>query len=383
MKDEKITLTISADYLKHWTAYDALRELYQNLFDREIEDESARWNSDISFKGNEYGTLTLTSLNSSLTRRTLILGESTKTDDNKTIGKFGEGYKLAILVLLREGMTVKIFTGNEIWNFNLEYNEQFDAKMLTVTITPTPPDGVNNEDLIMQVINMPKRIWSSYSQYNLLLQRNVQKIDTDKCEVLLDTRNRSKLFLGGLFVSKYHGTSLYGYNFKPEVFTLGRDRNIVEGLSANWEAARALTQATIENLDVLKNVVDNMDSDDIANAEYFKSSINVLADALWDKFITAHPGCIPVYDQWSRDELEKKYINIALISVTSKEETILELSLGYGTALASLEKRPPAPEPSTVVNEFYDIYSGDMSDIVKAAYAKDVMTEAVNWEVSR
>ena len=379
MKEEKITLTLSADYLEHWTIYDALRELYQNVFDRAEEDSpNAKW-----FSGTVKSKtiqLSLGNLDTGIDRKTLILGVTSKRDNRNAIGKFGEGYKLAILVLLRNKIDVQVTTWSEIWTFKLEHNEQFDTEMLTIYIEKSEHI---NEDLTFLITGIPKKVWSSYSQYNLKLQKNLKVIETAKCNVLTDERNRSKIFIGGLYICKYIGTSIYGYDFHPNVFELGRDRNIVEGFNANWQASKALTQATIENLKVMELVIDNItESDDTRYISSFADSSEVLLDAMWTKFITAYPDTLPVWTEWNKKYIQRSYLNVQLTIVKEREYEILVKSDGYKRAFEILENRPPAPTPLEIVNRFYDEYGADMSDSLRTAYAQDIMTEAVNWIIS-
>ena len=380
MKEEKIVLTLSSEYLGHWTVYDALRELYQNVFDRQEEDENASWFSE-NTKNSEGVSLLLGNKATLLDRKTLILGVTSKKDDKNAIGKFGEGYKLAILVLLRNSIKVSLVTGHEQWTFGLEHVPQFGMKMLVVTIKQLPISK-QSHDLIFKIVNIPVKAWNSYSQFNLRLQPKIKLIVTDTCDVLLDKRNRGKIFVGGLYICKYVGSSIYGYDFHPDVFPLGRDRNIIEGFSANWEAARALTQATVENVKVLNNVVDNISkSDDTRFMSSFTNSSSVLIDALWNKFIIAYPDTLPVDSEWRSKSLQKEYVSIKLTIVTEREYEVLCKSKGYKEAKKVLEERPPAPTPEEIVNGFYDKHVDKMSKDLMSAFANELMTEAINWKV--
>ena len=87
--DNTLAYPISPDYVKSWTPVRALCELIANALD---EDPNAR----VSWAG---GVLTIADDGPGIPEEGLVLGHSTKTADQ--IGQFGEGKKLAALVLAR------------------------------------------------------------------------------------------------------------------------------------------------------------------------------------------------------------------------------------------------------------------------------------------
>ncbi|WP_430788154.1 hypothetical protein [Actinoplanes sp. G11-F43] len=87
--DNTIAYPISPDYVKSWTPVRAVSELIANALD---EDEHAQ----VSWAD---GVLTIVDKGPGIPEEGLILGVSTKTDQQ--IGQFGEGKKLACLVLAR------------------------------------------------------------------------------------------------------------------------------------------------------------------------------------------------------------------------------------------------------------------------------------------
>ena len=96
----KYELTISTKYVPDWTYVEAVRELLQNAIDNEAVDENNKY--EAVYLADEE-KLNISNKSSKLTLDTLLLGVSTKRDDNRTIGQHGEGYKIAFMVLAREG----------------------------------------------------------------------------------------------------------------------------------------------------------------------------------------------------------------------------------------------------------------------------------------
>lgn len=82
-------LTLAKDYSKKWGLQEALRELLQNAIDfaNESEDNTMTINYD-----EETSTLSIANKNSILTKKTLLLGYTSKENNPNSIGKFGEGY---------------------------------------------------------------------------------------------------------------------------------------------------------------------------------------------------------------------------------------------------------------------------------------------------
>jgi len=99
----RYTLTLSPDYVKNWTIKDAIREFIQNAIDQESLDISNMKNIEVIDD-----TLYIANATSILTKKSLLLGGGTKKEGDSNIGQFGEGYKVGLLVLLREGFNVEM-----------------------------------------------------------------------------------------------------------------------------------------------------------------------------------------------------------------------------------------------------------------------------------
>ena len=76
-------ITISPNYVSNWGIKEAIRELLQNA----IDGETNGYQKIIDYNGQ---TLNITSLGIELEAKDLILGCSSKTEQDGMIGKYGE-----------------------------------------------------------------------------------------------------------------------------------------------------------------------------------------------------------------------------------------------------------------------------------------------------
>lgn len=91
MKDEttinSYELTLTPNYVSDWNFNDALRELIQNGTDQEVLDPDNEFQIDYSQKEK---VLRLKNRKSVLKINTLLLGRSSKANNEDTVGQFGE-----------------------------------------------------------------------------------------------------------------------------------------------------------------------------------------------------------------------------------------------------------------------------------------------------
>lgn len=88
--------------------------------------------SSRSFTTEKKKTLRLVNQKSVLKINTLLLGRSSKANNEDTVGQFGEGYKIAALVLNRLGKTFTIYNNEkgEIWESRFKNSEKWLEKIL-------------------------------------------------------------------------------------------------------------------------------------------------------------------------------------------------------------------------------------------------------------
>jgi hypothetical protein len=106
IKPKEIVYPISLSYVPEWGAWEVIRELVSNAIDTRTAWSMTR----------EADDLVITDSGTGLVIRQLLFGVSEKADSN-AIGQFGEGLKLAMLVLTRMGLTARVSSGVlRLWN---------------------------------------------------------------------------------------------------------------------------------------------------------------------------------------------------------------------------------------------------------------------------
>ena len=226
----KVQLTISPDYVDSWTYVEAVRELFQNALDNEAIAPDNKM-----FFSYEGGVLSIGNKSSVLTVDSLLLGSSSKRNDGRTIGSHGEGYKIALMVLLREGKCVTIYNygANEIWRTRLVKSRKFKGSLLVeVSIERgglIVRKGSNN--LVIEVKGVTETEYESIKSSNLNLQSDVERLISDGYgSVLLNDKFKGDIFIRGLYVTHIDDLT-YGYDLLPDVVHLDRDRKLVDALS--------------------------------------------------------------------------------------------------------------------------------------------------------
>lgn len=221
MLDRIYELPLSQSYVRHWGVVEGVRELFQNALD-----------SDSPF---EYqlgpDSLRITSRFSRLEPKTLLLGTTSKADARDKIGSFGEGYKIALLVLTRAGVNVRVENNDRLWVPSFKRSRQFEDEVLCIRDS-SYPEG-RGQGLTFSLEGLDESDLDAIRETNMHMWAHVGEVlTTSRGEILLE--HPGKLFVNGLFVCK---TQLkYGYNMKPEYLRLERDRQTVSTFDLAFQA---------------------------------------------------------------------------------------------------------------------------------------------------
>ena len=296
---ETYELTLTENYVSDWDFYDAIRELIQNGTDQEILDTSNHF--DMIYDPGEK-VLRFVNATSKLKINTLLLGRSSKTNNSDTVGQFGEGYKIAALVLNRIGKTFTIYNNNknEVWTSKFTNSKKWLEKILQFTVTKNETD---NKGLVIEIGNVT--YWEYEGISDIWLQRYEEKNDVEKIptmygEILLNDELSGRIFVNGLSVNSKNEMH-YGYNFKPKYIKLERDRRTCDDWEMGYVTTRMICEAVLAGSLSIYEVTKlaDMDAKDIYHMSfaYYEENVAKVKELLLQQFDAQYLDSIPVETQ--------------------------------------------------------------------------------------
>lgn len=268
----KHVLSLTPDYVLEWGFWSAVRELLQNAIDQHRNDPQCR----VVFEYDaEARCLTVGATACRLEPRTLLLGVTSKAFDRNAIGQFGEGYKLALLVLARSSYEVVIANGDETWTPSFEYSDEYGTSVLS--IARAQADESTN-GVLFSIRDV------SQANFADVVERYLPNVPTDR--ILYEDHHKGRVFVAGLFVCKMDLE--YGYNFAPGRIKLDRDRGMASSFDVSWEASKLWEQsgdkeALYENL-----------KEGIPDTSYLQLRSPVTNDYVVSQYLAETPTAIPV-----------------------------------------------------------------------------------------
>lgn len=341
VKRTTLELTVSPGYVREWGLWEALRELIQNALD--AEDLGAHL--DIHFKQLKSGpTLEIETRGITMDRKNLLLGETTKHDSANQRGKFGEGFKLAWLVLLRLGHGVKCKSGDEIWEPEFGRSDAFGADLLKVQVRPaTYFNGVKQT-----ITGISEDEWEKIKPRLRKFAKGQTALSLNSGVTLLkDPEHKGMIFCRGIYVET-KPDAVYGYDM-PNL-QLDRDRK----RSDEWALNSAITQAwgtyieqcqTVEELWTVLSDANCFEAQCIARESWRKSPLTGL---LVKKFREQYgEDIVPVTNMAESMEADHYGIKTKVMP----EFLCKLLTLETGTAKEAMKSRNKQPKHGVSFSE--------------------------------
>ena len=309
----RFELGMSLDYCSNWCVADAVREFFQNAKDEETV------NSDNKMYFNyENEVLTIGNKLSKLDTKTLLMGVSSKRNNSDTIGNFGEGYKVATVVLMRNNVTVKIYNNEakEVWTSKIVDSRRYGTKIVVFDIEKKL--FKKDYDLVIELHGITSEMYETIKERILDLHEDLGKrMYSADGMLLLDKRYSGNIYVGGLFVC--HNNYLkWGYDFVPSMIKLDRDRGLVDTFDLKFAISNL-----VSNIADADFIAKNFDSPDLQFiSTYLKSHDNKykrVGEIIYNDFIDEYgDDAFPCSSMDEFNEYHKQGYNTVLVTDDKK-----------------------------------------------------------------
>lgn len=349
-------LSLSKNYVSSWTAVDAIKELLQNAIDSESPFE-------YRIDGEK---LTIISRHASLSARQLVLGETSKSDRKDAIGQHGEGFKLALLVLLREEYTVWVQNDGVQWTPYFDLSKSFGVEVLHIEETPLQCVGLE-----FVIDGISAETMQEVRQSCLLLQDSDP--DAEVIEVkqgFILAAHPGKLYVGGLYICETQMT--FGYNVRPQYLKLERDRKTVGTFDLQWLTKDMWASAGCYNR------IAKMITDDVPDVKYIEHNCpEMVKQAVFDEFMSQNPGGVVAKSPDHLRELVARgltrveYVNEQVYNIVSR-------SSGYSQTRELIAK---TEAPEAILAAWYSDNKKYLRRLPQAKLKK-ILADAKKWKSS-
>lgn len=371
----KYELSLTKDYVPSWTLTDAVREFFQNALDQQtvMKDNHMFW-----YYNEDNAVFSIGNKHSILEPKSLLLGSTSKADDESTIGQFGEGYKVATLVLLRLGKTVKIYNygAKEVWTPRFSKSRKYGTEILVFDVDKKYPwTSVPDNNLTIEIGNITEEESFEIGSLNLHMQEGYSYYETQFGNILLEKDLRGQVFVNGLHVCNYNNYN-YGYDFKAEHIKLDRDRKLISDFNLEWLASKMWA---IPTDDEMKQTAVELIGKGAADTKYVKSTLYItndivkVANEVHKSFKASHgPHSIPVTSTQELGNIPKGYTPII---VNEQVKELVEASETYEKPVflkdSSLEDRL-VDKITTWAEEWFDV---EVSELAKNKLSRIIKEE--------
>ena len=227
----RFELSITSDYAPNWAVWEGVREVIQNALD----SRDTGYPMHVEHKD---GALHVRNQDCQLDSSVWLLGKTSKRGDDSQRGQHGDGLKVGTLALVRAGVDVKIFNGDEIWTPCIERSKNYAGEnVLTIKTRKRRVDYWGDRPVsdFTVVVGISKVDWYGIQDRFLdLISIPPSQIAKTayRGSVLLSPDMQGRIYSKGIYVCTKPDL-MYGYNFTG--LDLDRDRRMVDDWDLNWQ----------------------------------------------------------------------------------------------------------------------------------------------------
>lgn len=301
-------LPIKSTYVSHWGTWECIREIIQNAKDEE-EDNG----NPMTIRYHR-GWLRIGNRGADITRKALLIGETSKANRPDLRGQFGEGLDLALLAGVRAGYEVRVYTRTEVWTPTIEHVKKFDASVLVVRTraVKTETSGVEIR------IKMPLDDWKEARKlFRFIVDDDEdQKIVVRDGTILLHPDRKGQIYVKGIYCTTMPKMD-YGYDLNEA--KMDRDRRMVDVWDLRYHLANMLREGVAKEPGKLAPAVYKMlqrKSEDVQSMGY--SDSDEFAEAMAAQFKAEHGDAVPVEGMAESQRLDHVGARGVVVSDTLK-----------------------------------------------------------------
>lgn len=262
---KRISTGISPAYVQNWSVEKAIREIIQNYLDiREEFGVGGRitWERGIAY---------VRDLGDGLEMRHLAMGISEKGED--AIGQYGEGLKLAMLVMAREDREIEVRARGKIIRPKIVYDPSFETEVMALEIE-------EDESIVtgttVRFLCSEEELESGKGYFSRFLtaRGDIEWVETNRISL-----PGGFLYLNGAKVGSIPGGSLYSYHVEsPSDRDIGnRDREVIDMEKA--VSAIAPIMWNTRSKEVRRRIVKALSDPECANMA------EVTSLSSWDEYV--------------------------------------------------------------------------------------------------
>jgi len=325
----QIEIGLSLDYVPDWGIWEGVREYVQNAKDAEEFDDHPMMIEYVE----RTETLRIVTAGVVLPRKVLMIGKSGKRDGRNQRGKHGEGFDTGALALIRAGLRVTIYNGDEVWTPAIEPSEKYGGEpTLTFQIEDLRPAV---EDLMVEITGLDQDVWFAMRKRFLFLTPPAPE-DVHRFAhgaILLHDDYRALVFAKGVYVAKVQGLEM-GYDLYD--VELDRDRRVVDAWDLQWRLGQFWTAAIRDNPELHAGPAYRMLRNDALEMRGLRYHADArVAKALRGELEREHgTNAVPVLDEAMAQDIEGLGVRPIVVG-----PTVLDILEKTGETAAVLKER--------------------------------------------
>lgn len=312
----KVSLNIDKNYAADWKVYAGIRELLANAKDA---DEDGYKMTVEHFPRTARLEITTAGIYVD-PAKLLILGKSDKNGGNHR-GRFGEGFCIGCLALVRQGLDVSFRNGDLSWSISFEEPDGDHPLAGNQLMTfRSRKLSIREADFRVEVANVPTEVWTALKTMFLFIEepKAIDTLRVDGGRLLLADDRKGHVFSRGVFVRQFDNLAC-GYDL--ENLPLDRDRRFVDEFDLHYKLGAMWKDACARAPDLAAPRVYDMAKAGAAEAKHFKwHADEKLLKTVRDRYEAEHgTSAVPVTTMGEAKDIEGVGGSPTMVSEVLKE----------------------------------------------------------------